>query len=78
MEFDNVETVKRAVEIDAGVAIVPQETVRQEVANRTLVQVSLEDGQFVRPLAAVYKKSKALSPAIKQFLEMIKGEPQAE
>jgi LysR family transcriptional regulator, transcriptional activator of the cysJI operon len=74
MEFDNVETVKRAVEIDAGVAILPQETVRQEVANRTLIQVSLEDGEFVRPLAAIYKKSKALSPAIKQFLAMIKGE----
>lgn len=26
MEFDNVETVKRAVEIDAGVAAVPQAT----------------------------------------------------
>src|SRR6266550_4646058 len=29
MEFDNIETVKRAVEIDAGVAIVPQGTVTQ-------------------------------------------------
>ena len=36
MEFDNIETVKRAVEIDSGVAIVPQETARQEVANQTL------------------------------------------
>ena len=36
MEFDNIETVKRAVEIDSGVAIVPQETIRQEVANQTL------------------------------------------
>jgi LysR family transcriptional regulator, transcriptional activator of the cysJI operon len=76
MEFDNVETVKRAVEIDAGVAIVPQETVRLEVAKQTLAQVGLEDGQFVRPLAAVYKKSKTLSPAMRQFLAVIKGEEQ--
>src|SRR5207253_3145491 len=29
MEFDNIETVKRAVEIDAGISIVPQGTVVQ-------------------------------------------------
>src|SRR5215208_5667906 len=65
MEFDNIETVKRAVEIDAGVAIVPQGTVVQEVAKQTLAQVSIEEGQFHRPLAAIYKKNKVLSPAMK-------------
>src|SRR5206468_3485517 len=72
MEFDNIETVKRAVEIDAGVAIVPQGTVLQEVAKQTLAQVTLEDGEFYRPLAAIYKKSKVLSPAMKQFLTILK------
>lgn len=72
MEFDNVETVKRAVEIDAGVAIVPQGTITQEVAKQTLAAVTLEDGNFHRPLAAVYKKNKVLSPAMKQFLAILK------
>jgi len=72
MEFDNIETVKRAVEIDAGVAIVPQTTVIQEVAKQTLVQASLDDGDFYRPLAAIYKKNKVLSPAMKQFLAILK------
>jgi DNA-binding transcriptional LysR family regulator len=75
MEFDNIETVKRAVEIDAGVAIVPQTTVVQEVAKQTLTQVELDDGDFYRPLAAIYKKNKVLSPAMKQFLSILK-EPQ--
>jgi LysR family transcriptional regulator, transcriptional activator of the cysJI operon len=74
MEFDNVETVKRAVEIDAGLAIVPQGTVVQEVHKGTLAQVTLEDGEFYRPLAALYKKNKVLSPAMKQFLETLKAE----
>jgi len=74
MEFDNVETVKRAVEIDAGVAIVPQGTVTQEVHKSTLAQISLEDGDFFRPLAALYKKNKVLSPAMKQFLALLKEE----
>ncbi len=72
MEFDNVETVKRAVEIDAGVSIVPQGTVTQEVHKQTLAAVTLEDGSFYRPLAALYKKNKVLSPAMKQFLALLK------
>ena len=74
MEFDNIETVKRAVEIDAGVAIVPQGTIVQEVNKQTLAQVSLDDGEFYRPLAALYKKNKVLSPAMKQFLSVLKSD----
>ncbi len=73
MEFDNIETVKRAVEIDAGIAIVPLGTVVQEVSNQTLAQVEIEDGEFYRPLAAILKKNKVLSPAIKQFIAVLKG-----
>ncbi len=72
MEFDNIETVKRAVEIDAGVAIVPQSTVIQEVAKQTLTQVLIDDADLFRPLAAIYKKNKVLSPAMKQFLTILK------
>ncbi len=72
MEFDNIETVKRAVEIDAGISIVPQGTVIQEVAKQTLAAVPMEDGDFYRPLAAIYKKNKVLSPAMKQFLALLK------
>jgi len=72
MEFDNVETVKRAVEIDAGVSIVPLGTVTQEVNKLTLAAVEIEDGEFFRPLAAIYKKNKVLSPAMKQFLAILK------
>src|SRR5436305_8596741 len=75
MEFDNIETVKRAVEIDAGVAIVPQGTVLQEIAKQTLAQIGLDDGEFFRPLAAIYKKNKVLSPAMKQFLAILKESP---
>jgi DNA-binding transcriptional LysR family regulator len=71
MEFDNVETVKRAVEIDSGVAILPEETIRGELANKTLAAVRL-DGKFFRELAVIYKKGKVLSPAMKQFIELLK------
>lgn len=72
MEFDNIETVKRAVEIDAGISIVPQGTIMQEVSKQTLAQVELENAEFYRPLAAIYKKNKVLSPAMRQFLSILK------
>lgn len=72
MEFDNIETVKRAVEIDAGVSVVPVGTIIQEVNKQTLVAVEIEDGEFYRPIAAIYKKNKVLSPAMKQFITILK------
>lgn len=74
MEFDNVETVKRAVEIDAGVAIVPKLTVAQEVEKGTLSAIEFEDADFSRPIAAIYRKNKVLSPAMKEFLSVLKGD----
>ena len=73
MEFDNIETVKRAVEIDAGIAIVPHGTITQEIAKQTLVEIKIEDEEFYRPLAAIHKKNKVLSPAMKQFLTVLKS-----
>ena len=72
MEFDNIETVKRAVEIDAGISIVPQSTVPQEVAKETLVAVPVDDAELFRPIAVIHKKNKVLSPAMKQFVATLK------
>lgn len=74
MEFDNIETVKRAVEIDAGISIVPQTTVLQEIAKHTLKAVELENGSLARPLAVIHKRNKVLSPAMRQFITTLKGE----
>jgi len=73
MEFDNIETVKRAVEIDAGLAIVPHGTITQELAKQTLAEVKIEGEELYRPLAAIHKKNKVLSPAMKQFLSVLKS-----
>ncbi len=71
MEFDNIETIKRAVELDCGVAIVPAVTIRQEVDDQTLAAVPLEGNQF-RPLGAIHRKAKVLSPAIQRFIALLK------
>ena len=64
--------MKRAVEIDAGISMVPRSTVAQEAAKKTIAMVEIEGEQFYRPLAAVYKKNKVLSPAMKEFIALLK------
>jgi DNA-binding transcriptional LysR family regulator len=73
MEFDNIETVKRAVEIEAGISIVPQTTIAQEVSKQTLAELKIDGLELYRPLAAIYKKNRVLSPAMRQFLNILKG-----
>lgn len=70
-QFDNIETVKRAVEIGSGVALLPEETIRGEVAHQTMAAVRLE-GNYSRPLAVIHKKGNVLSPAMKKFIELLK------
>jgi DNA-binding transcriptional LysR family regulator len=72
MEFDNIETVKRAVEIGAGVSIVPRATVEQEVGNGTLVALEFKGQPHYRPLGIIYKAGRVLSPAMKRFLKTLK------
>lgn len=71
MEFDNIETVKRAVEIDHGVAIVPQATVMQEVQQGTLAAIRFKGKDFTRPLAILHRKGRVLTPAMKKFIEIL-------
>jgi DNA-binding transcriptional LysR family regulator len=71
MEFDNIETIKRAVEIDTGVAVLPVPTVSQEVAVGSLVAIPFSTSDLVRPIGVVRRRGKELSNAAKKFLEML-------
>jgi len=74
MEFDNIETVKRAVEIDHGIAIVPQATVQQELRQGTLAIVPFKGKEFTRPLAILHRKGRVLTPAMRKFVETLSSE----
>ena len=71
MEFDNVETVKRAVEINAGLAILPQTTVTREEAQNLLKVIPFKEHNFRRPLALIHRKGRVLTPAMKKLIELL-------
>ena len=73
MEFDNVETVKRALEINAGIAILPRNTVTNESDRNQLTTCKLDHGAHARPLAIIHKKNRMLTPALRSFVELMKN-----
>jgi LysR family transcriptional regulator, transcriptional activator of the cysJI operon len=70
MEFDNIETVKRAVEIENGISIVPQNTVEAEVRTGILASVEIKP-EILRPLGILLKRSRPRSPAQREFINLL-------
>ena len=74
MEFDNIETIKRAIEIGAGVALLPAPTVVAEVASGTLAAVPLETDELVRPLGIIHRRGKEPHSTAWRFIELLQQE----
>ncbi len=71
MEFDNTETIKRAVEINSGVSILPEPTVARELGSGTLRGRPFRDQNFHRPTAVILRKGKILSQAGRYLIELL-------
>jgi DNA-binding transcriptional LysR family regulator len=71
--FDNVENIKRAVEIGSGVALLPAPTVRREVENGSLQSVRLEGVEWHRPLGIVHRRNRRLSNPARRLVELLRG-----
>jgi DNA-binding transcriptional LysR family regulator len=72
MELDNIETVKRVVEIGRAVAILPEPAVAAEVAAGTLASVQIADETSFRPLGILHRQGKHFSPAMERFVEYLR------
>lgn len=70
-EYDNIETIKRAVEIGQGISIVPLAAVQHEIEHGTLRVVLLSDETLLRPLGIIHKRGRHLSPAANKFIEVL-------
>lgn len=73
MTFDNIEAVKRGVEMGSGVAILPQPTIEHELQAGTLAAVPFADQSFVRPLGIVYRRGRRLQPNTELFIGLLRN-----
>ena len=71
-EFDNIETIKRAVEVGLGVAVVPRPSVLDEQRSGQLAVVPLAEPEWERTVGIVYRSDRALGTAAKKFIELLR------
>lgn len=71
MEFDNTETIKRAVEINAGVALLPRPTVDREVQSGALVALPLAGIELCRPIGIIQRRGKELGQTAGRFRQLL-------
>jgi DNA-binding transcriptional LysR family regulator len=73
MEMDNVETIKRAVELGLGISVLPVPSTHQEVQLGTLVIRPFADGSYTRPIGVLVRKGKYLARAAQAVLDAFKA-----
>ena len=71
LEFDNVETMKRAIEINEGISILPEPTVAGEVATGRLARVRFEKDALERPLGIISRRDREQAALGQQFVKML-------
>ncbi len=72
-EFDNIETIKRDIEVGAGVGILPEPTVRREVQAGTLRALRLRGCRLMRPLGIIHRRRHPLGNAAQDFADLLRA-----
>lgn len=72
-EFDNIETIKRGVEVGFGLAIVPLPSVLEEERNGQLTVIKLAEKEWVRPVGVIYRSDRNISLAAKKFVQLLES-----
>ncbi len=72
-EFDNIETIKRAVEVGFGLAILPLPSIVRSERDGLLSIVELAEKDWVRPVGVIYRSNRTLSLAAKKFVAILES-----
>jgi DNA-binding transcriptional LysR family regulator len=73
VEMPTVETIRKLVQRNEGVAFLPRMCVQQEVKQGVLREVNVAELNVDRKIRLVYPAKRALSHAARAFLELVKG-----
>lgn len=72
MEQDNIETMKRGIEANVGLSLLPEPAIMTEVAARTIVARPLAEEEAYRPVGIIYRKGRDFSEPVKRMLQLLK------
>ena len=71
LEMPTVESIRKMVERNEGVAFLPRMCVEQEIDQKTLCEVRVKEIHVERKIRLVYPTRRALSHAARAFLEVV-------
>ena len=71
MEFDNIETLKRAIEINTGFSILPKAHIHRELTSGSLCTADIIDHTLIRPVGIIHRDNVPLGDDIENFIEML-------
>jgi DNA-binding transcriptional LysR family regulator len=72
-EFDNIELVKRKVEIDGAASILPRTALGTERRAGSLVSVEIDSPRMWRPIGAIARRRRSSPLAMRRFLELLRA-----
>ena len=72
VEMPTVETIRKLVQRNEGVAFLPKMCVEQEIGQGLLHEVNVQEMKVDRQIRLVYPAKRALSHAARAFLELVK------
>ena len=73
VEMPTVETIRKLVQRNEGVAFLPRMCVEQEIQQGSLCEIQVTEMHVERKIRLVYPARRALSHAAKAFLELVRG-----
>jgi DNA-binding transcriptional LysR family regulator len=74
LEFDNIETIKRAIEIGSGISLLPAPTIARELESGSLAQVALDGMQLERPLGIIHRRDRKINETARQFIQLLQSQ----
>lgn len=72
IELRGIEAIKRSVESNVGIAILPRFTVEREIASGTLCEIATEIEEKTVTAVCIHHKNKWQSPALEKFISLMR------
>ena len=71
VEMPTIETIRKLVQDNVGVAFLPRMCVEQEIAQGAVCEVRVKEMHVERKIRLIWPTRRALSHAAKAFLELV-------
>jgi DNA-binding transcriptional LysR family regulator len=78
LRFDNIEMIKQAVSHGAGISIMPERVMREDMLQGRLMALRLEPAELYRPVRIVHRRRKVFNEIASGLLDLLRDEEKTD